>query len=285
MAKIGQLNLTRLTNGAHFNFMESILGRAKKETILNSKAAGLVSDLETALGAEDECLQVSRKSFRSDDIAQADTERDTLYVAYKRTVQSYLCVQNEERNAAARLLNQHIKDYSIDVRTQMFRETGMLTNFISDLEDRLAQQVKSLGLTQLVADMKNANDRVKQATQERVEEQPSNITAKMKNARLATDTAYEALTEKVNALANVFGEADYLPFITYVNTEIREYRIKALGQKAPSTPDTGTGGDTPGTGGEGGGSGTPGTGDNTGGNTGTGGDGGNTGDDGGTSFD
>ncbi len=41
----------------------------------------------------------------------------------------------------------------------------------------------------------------------------------------------------VNALALVFGEKDYAPFIDYVNTEITHYKREVLGQKssAPST--------------------------------------------------
>ena len=41
----------------------------------------------------------------------------------------------------------------------------------------------------------------------------------------------------VNALALVFGEKDYTPFIDYVNTEITHYKREVIGQKAknPST--------------------------------------------------
>lgn len=273
MAKITQIYLPRLTNGAHFSFIESILNRAKKEAALTSKAAATVSGLEAAFAIENECLQLSRKSFKSDDIAQADRERDTLYAAYKKTVQSYLAVSNEERSAAARILNQHIKDYNIDIRMQMFRETGLLTNFIEDLEGRLAPQVEALGQTTLVADMKEANNRVKLSTHERVESQPAaNLKARMLNARQASDTAYAELVDKVNALANVFGDADYLAFITYVNNEINEYRLKAMGQK-PSTG--GEGGTTGGTGDPDGG-GTENPGGSGSGDTGSGDEGGGT---------
>ena len=46
----------------------------------------------------------------------------------------------------------------------------------------------------------------------------------------------------VNALALVFGEADYADFIDYVNTEIVHFKREVLNQKAsttttPSTPN------------------------------------------------
>ena len=59
----------------------------------------------------------------------------------------------------------------------------------------------------------------------------------LKTARTASDNAYRALVKMVNALALVFGEKDYAPFIDYVNTEITHYKREVLGQKssAPST--------------------------------------------------
>ena len=59
----------------------------------------------------------------------------------------------------------------------------------------------------------------------------------LKIARTASDNAYRAMVKMVNALALVYGEKDYAPFIDYVNTEITHYKREVLGQKssAPST--------------------------------------------------
>ena len=54
----------------------------------------------------------------------------------------------------------------------------------------------------------------------------------MQNARTATDDAYRSLVRMVNALAMVYGEDDYTPFIDYVNAEILHYKREVIGQKA-----------------------------------------------------
>lgn len=138
---------------------------------------------------------------------------------------------------AAKILSQHIKDYKINTADQLDKETGLLVNFISDLEDKYAAQVAKLGLTAFVTNLKEANERVRTLTLQRTNEKISITVGALKTARTASDDAYRALVKMVNALALVFGEKDYTAFIDYVNTEITHYKREVLGQKA-SAPST-----------------------------------------------
>lgn len=67
--------------------------------------------------------------------------------------------------------------------------------------------------------------------------------------RAASDEAYRKLVKMVNALALVFGEADYTDFIDYVNTEIVHFKREVLNQKASATTAPSTDPSTPSTGG------------------------------------
>ena len=77
-------------------------------------------------------MKLSRKSLLTDDIAEADAKRDSLYSGYKKAVQGFLNLPVEAMAQAAKVLNQHLKDYGIDPKMQLDRETGMLINFIAD---------------------------------------------------------------------------------------------------------------------------------------------------------
>lgn len=138
---------------------------------------------------------------------------------------------------AAKILSQHIKDYKINSADQLDKETGLLVNFITDLEDKCTAQVTKLGLTAFVTNMKEANERVRTLTLQRTNEKMGVTVGALKAARTASDTAYRALVKMVNALALVLGEKDYTAFIDYVNTEITHYKREVLGKKAtaPST--------------------------------------------------
>ena len=237
MKEIYDINIQRMNNGAHFTFVSNILARAEADTAVKEKASELVSNFKTAVSTEDEALKISQKSLLTDEIAKADSDRDALYAGYKKAVEGFLAMPVADMAQAAKILSQHIKDYKINTADQLDKETGLLVNFISDLEDKYAAQVAKLGLTAFVTNLKEANERVRTLTLQRTNEKIGITVGALKTARTASDDAYRALVKMVNALALVFGEKDYTAFIDYVNTEITHYKREVLGQKtsAPST--------------------------------------------------
>ena len=237
MKEIYDINIQRMNNGAHFTFVSNILARAEADTAVKGKASELVSNFKAAVAAEDEALKISQKSLLTDEIAKADSDRDALYAGYKKAVEGFLAMPIADMAQAAKILSQHIKDYKINTADQLDKETGLLVNFISDLEDKYAAQVAMLGLTAFVTNLKEANERVRTLTLQRTNEKIGITVGALKTARTASDDAYRALVKMVNALALVFGEKDYTAFIDYVNTEVTHYKREVIGQKA-KTPST-----------------------------------------------
>ena len=237
MKEISDISIQRMNNGAHFTFVSNILARAEADTAVKGKASELVSNFKAAVAAEDEALKISQKSLLSDDIAKADSDRDALYIGYKRAVEGFLAMPVADMAQAAKVLAQHIKDYKISTADQLDKETGLLVNFIADLEGKNSEQVAKLGLTAFVTNLKEANERVRTQTLQRTNEKMGVIVGALKTARAASDEAYRALVKMVNALALVFGEKDYTAFIDYVNTEVTHFKREVLGRKtaAPST--------------------------------------------------
>ena len=237
MKEIYDINIQRMNNGAHFTFVSNILARAEADTAVKGKASELVSNFKVAVAAEDEALKISQKSLLTDDIAKADNDRDALYAGYKKAVEAFLAMPIADMAQAAKVLAQHIKDYKINTAGQLDKETGLLVNFVSDLEDKYAAQVAKLGLTAFVTNLKEANERVRTLTLQRTNEKIGITVGALKAARTASDDAYRALVKMVNALALVYGEKDYTAFIDYANTEITHYKREVLNQKA-SAPST-----------------------------------------------
>ena len=237
MKEIYDINIQRMNNGAHFTFVSNILARAEADTAVKGKAADQVNNLKAAVSAEDEALKISQKSLLTDEIAKADNDRDALYAGYKKAVEGFLAMPIADMAQAAKILSQHIKDYKINTADQLDKETGLLVNFITDLEDKYATQVAKLGLTAFVTNLKEANERVRTLTLQRTNEKIGITVGALKTARTASDDAYRALVKMVNALALVFGEKEYTAFIDYVNTEVTPYKREVIGQKAkaPST--------------------------------------------------
>lgn len=256
MKEISDIYLQRFNNGAHFTFVSNMLARAEADSAVNGKASELVSKLKAAVSAEDEALKISQKSLLTDEIAKADSDRDALYAGYKKAVEGFRSMPVEDMAQAAKVLAQHIKDYRINTAAQLDKETGLLINFIADLEGKYSTEVGKLGLTAFVTNMKEANERVRKLTLQRTNEKMGITVGALKSARTATDAAYRALVKMVNALALVFGDEDYASFIDYANTEITHYKREVLNQK--SAAPTTSGGSSSGSG-NGGGSSSGGT--------------------------
>lgn len=237
MKEIYDINIQRMNNGAHFTFVSNILARAEADTAVKGKASELVSNFKVAVAAEDEALKISQKSLLTDDIAKADNDRNALYAGYKKAVEAFLAMPIADMAQAAKVLAQHIKDYKINTAGQLDKETGLLVNFITDLEDKYSAQVAKLGLTAFVTNLKEANERVRMLTLQRTNEKMGVTVGALKAARTSSDDAYRALVKMVNALALVYGEKDYTAFIDYANTEITHYKREVLNQKA-SAPST-----------------------------------------------
>ena len=234
MKEISDINIQRMNNGAHFTFVSNILARAEADTAVKEKASELVSNFKAAVTAEDEALKISQKSLLTDDITKGDNDRDALYAGYKKAVEGFLAMPVADMAQAAKVLSQHIKDYKINTAGQLDKETGLLVNFITDLEGKFSAQVITLGLTPFVTNLKEANERVRTLTLQRTNEKMGITVGALKTARTANDDAYRALVKMVNALALVFGEKDYTSFIDYVNTEITHYKREVLNQKSTS---------------------------------------------------
>ena len=228
MREIQSIFLGNMNNAAHFLFVSNMAERAEKDAAVSEKCKAQVAALREAVTAEDENLQISAKSLTTDKIAAADRLRDQLYAGYKKAVAGYVNFPMESMADAAKVLNQHIKDYKIDVQAQLDKETGLLVNFVQDLEDKFAEQVKTLSLGAFVEKLKSANEDVRSLTSQRTDERSAKTAGALKAARVASDEAYKLLTMHVNAHALIEGEEAYAAFIDYANTEIAHFKQEVL---------------------------------------------------------
>ena len=249
-----------MPNGSHYSFDQSVINRFKNDGKISQKAQlrPLFSLYEQAFLVEEEKFKLSQKSEFTDTLNELDTARDDAYMGFKGIVEGYAKVPDAGMKAASKALGQLITDYRIDVRVQRDQESGLLSNFIADLQGKCAPHVQTLRLEEVVQVMKTANDNYIAVRENRTEERMLKEKNALDNARKATDAAYRNFIAMVNALALVEGDADYADFIDYMNTLISEYKAEVLNQKptstTPTTPDPDNSGttepETPGTGGD-----------------------------------
>ena len=257
MVDIQPIDLVRFNNGAHYEFMKVVNDRFATETALSTNAAAkkAIEALAAALKEEDRCLAISQKSLITDDIKAADDKRDNIFRGLRKSIKGLTDAPVADVAQAAKELQQCLADYRIDPKMQLDRETGLLHNFIADLETKYATQVTKLGLTLFVAPLKEANAKVEQFIVGRTTAQSAVIAGELRSARLGTDAAYHHLVKFVNALAMVSGTTDYDALAKFLNEHIDRFKHEVLpkkkkGGKKPSDGDKPSDGKKPGDGGK-----------------------------------
>ena len=255
MKQINSISLERMSNGSHFLFITDTVGLATADAKVKTKVTAELTALQTALKAEDDALALSKANLLSKEIKAIDAERDKHYKALRKAITFFLNHPDAELVKAAARLERLLKDYNIDPKMQLDRETGLLHNFIADLETKYAAQVTKLGLTLFVAPLKEANAKVEQFIVDRTTAQSAVAAGELRQARLATDAAYRHLVKFVNALTMVSGTTDYDALAKFLNEHIDRYKHEVLpkkkkGGKKPSDGDKPGDGKKPGDGGK-----------------------------------
>ncbi|MDO4763080.1 MAG: DUF6261 family protein [Flavobacteriaceae bacterium] len=228
MKEIKDITNRLMTNAAYFSFHSDFLKVLEADTKVSAKVNTQLQAYKTALAKVDEAMVISQKSHKTDEIAQADRERDQLYTGLKNAVKSYAHIPNEEMKSAQKVIAQVIKDYGIKTTMQLDKQTGLLVNFIQDLETKYTDEVSKLGLATFLTPLKVANEKVSIALSQRTEEQSTKEAGAMKSARNTTDEAYRLLVKHINAHALLEGETNYMAFIDFANEHIGRFKKNVL---------------------------------------------------------
>ena len=161
MKKIQNVDLAHLNNGAHFLFITDAVKRVTADTKVKAKVTAELTTLENALKAEDKALKLSQASALSHDIKAADKLRGKYYRALQRAIEYYKNHPNAELEKHAKRLGMLVKEYAIDPKMQLDRETGLLLNLIDDLQNKFTTEVTALNLVEVVDALKQANDKLR----------------------------------------------------------------------------------------------------------------------------
>lgn len=236
--KSASSDVSKLTNYDHFEYISYVVRRidAVGEAV-STRFPDEVAALKTALQEEDEVIVLSQKSSLTDQIAHYDALRDSYVSGYKKFVKSFLSMPEGEELTAAKKLDQHITDFKINTKYALDRETGMLTNFTSDLETKYAAEIELLGATMFANKIKEANEKVRELLEQRDHEKSQYVKGATEAARNKTDEVYEDLVKKINAACILEDETDYSAFIKDVNERIERLNKNSSGSgdKKPTT--------------------------------------------------
>ena len=231
MKEIRNIDLTKVNNGAHRMFMESvakILAEYEQAIAAHPKTKMLTAEFGKLLQQEKACMGLSRTSLRTAQIAEADHERDMLFTGFKAVVRAFTKGTNPETKAAAKTIWLDIAGYRINNRMQLERQTGVLYILTRKCLTQHAEEIELLHLTQYVTQLAASNDKVSQLLNLRLDEQTGIVKGALRATRLKMDEQFRLVVKAINARMFLNDDESMVPIADFINEMVRRYKREVI---------------------------------------------------------
>ena len=231
MKEIRNIDLTKVNNGAHRMFMESvakILAEYEQAIAAHPKTKMLTAEFGKLLQQEKACMGLSRTSLRTAQIAEADHERDMLFTGFKAVVRAFTKGTNPETKAAAKTIWLDIAGYRINNRMQLERQTGMLYILTKKCLTQHAEEIELLHLTQYVKQLAASNDKVSQLLNLRLDEQTGIVKGALRATRIKMDEQFRLVVKAINARMFLNDDESLVPIADFINEMVRRYKREVI---------------------------------------------------------
>jgi hypothetical protein len=192
----------RYPNGAHSEFNHFVQELVEADKLVSEVVKDELESYVKANAMEDEAQGKVMASEYTIGIDAQDAIRGTMYKSFAKAVWNFQkCSQESYRNDA-RAIGGLLKKYKISTRSHRDKETGSMRNLIVDLQsEAYSAKVEHLGMTAVVSNMKNANDKLRELSKKRGDERCDKVKISNVKARNLVDDAFEDLMLQIMAKA------------------------------------------------------------------------------------
>ena len=190
------------------------------------------------LGIIEQLVKQSRASEITAQLEELDTQRDSLLTYIFDTVNNATRLPIEAMKRAATSLQMVIKPYAGIQRTAMQQETAQINGLLLDLAGNMAANVTTLGLDDMVAQLKQANDSYAALTDERTQAGATNKLENSKTVRARMDNAYTTLCHIAFANSVVNPSEQTAAFVRDLNATIGEVKTRYNQRRAQAAGST-----------------------------------------------
>ena len=229
--KIDTVNNSHMRNDEHFQFHTEVKDLIDKAGANSLKIELLYGDYAARYADEDEANRIIAKSAITADIKAEDKKRDGIYRGLVDTVNGALNHYDPEISAAAKRIKVVLDTFGNVGIKPINEETAAIYNLLQELNEMRKSDVQTTGLQGWLDKLGEENIALENLVKERNDETAAKTHLREKNTRAATDRVYAAITERINALIIVEGEAAYSDFVNKLNSFIDKYN-RAIAQRA-----------------------------------------------------
>lgn len=225
MKKIQTIGLSSLRVEEDFGFLKLIVAEtaalpAPEAEGASASLTAAVTALTTAFTAFDTALKDSASTPSATLATEADTARDNAWRAANNYLKAMTAHPTTDVARSAAEAETLFDKYGDPTKLPQTEESGVLHNLLQDLKALDSARLTAIAFDAWLTQLEACEDAFLSAVAQRTEEEAARQVGIVKESRQAADTAYRSLTDLVNALAVVNGDAPYATFIDHVNAII-----------------------------------------------------------------
>lgn len=258
MTQIKELDLGKQRQEESFGF--HALASAETAKCSDEKIKPLQTAYTAALSAFDAALKTGGSHPLSETVVRLDGLRDNAYSGLAAQIRNSVHHFDPDKAATAREADLILRKYGSPCALPYLEENGVLHNLIQELKtfdnhqsvDRpdvvllsepATDRLTTIGAAEWLERLEVVNTQFLEAFANRNTSQADVVTGASKAARTAVDDAYRAIAKRINALAEVNGDANYVAVINAINTLIDRQKSVLAARK--TTNKKRHGGDRP----------------------------------------
>ena len=220
-----KLNMYNLHGEEHFQFICEFLKEAEKANVIK-----LVQDKFTQLvslyNMEDELLEKIHTSPLTEKIEKADNDRDCTYIGFRDIVKGMQLHYEPAKSEAAMNLMTVFNTYGKITHKSYSDATCLLQNFLHEIRENYAKDVKTLNLEGWVNKLEETN---KSFSDMMIEGEKPKCT--MSEIKSQIDDCYGDIVRCLEALAILNADHKLETFFNTINSNVERYK-KLLAQRA-----------------------------------------------------
>ena len=221
----------RLQNMEHFQFASHVVALCEAAGIEKMKT--LLKTLKDALAEEDKALNIPRKREGTADLEELDRKRNSAYRALQLLVEMNAHADDEATKKAARQMGNVLSRYPKLTLANYNKESGMIKNLVSDLQDaKLTDVVTLLAAAPAVTRLSKANEAFEKRYLDALKSVIPTGTYNIKALRAATDKALSAIALRMEALNDLEPETLKLPELIVQYNALVDIQHSTLSHRA-----------------------------------------------------
>ncbi|MGL5912573.1 MAG: DUF6261 family protein, partial [Bacteroidales bacterium] len=164
-----------------------------------------------------------RKSSYTQQIADADAQRDTLFRGFVDTIKSAHNHFNPNSREAARKLQIALDHYGNIAQKSYDEQTAAVYNLLQDLNEKYALDISLLNLGEWVEHLQSSNIAFSELIKERDDESGSSSNLQVRTVRIDISKIYRDMLNRVDALVLINGAAKHEGYINDLNARTERY--------------------------------------------------------------